>query len=547
MDAKELERRFTIKQLAAYNSEIRSKYNDLNFKYNYLKKNNEVIIKKEVENKTKYLTEELKNKDKIIAEKDNEIQDKDKQIKALKIALAKKQSQLDNDSTNSGLPTSKTPIGKKKYIPNSREKTDKKIGGQKGHKKHKLEPFAYNEATEVVEVIPNECNKCHSKDIKKLGTCIHKEELDYDVILIKRDNQFAECICNKCGNVFHANISNDLKEEIQYGKTVQSLAVCLTNEIYTPFNKTVKLISGITHNEINMSEGFVTKLQKRAAGMLENFIKDLKTYIPNQEVFGWDDGVVQINKKDGILRTYCTDNVALFIGHENKNEAGLDDDGVLMSVKENTIVMHDHILHNYSDKYNFDNVECMIHLIRRLKKMKNNTNHDWNDDLIELLSQTNNDRNKILKDENSLDNFDKEYLQNLDKKYDEIINKAQEQNKEPITKNYFKNEEARFIKDLIKYKRNYLLWAYNFSLPATNNNSERNIRPIKSKLKISGQFQNINYVKYYASIRSYIETCKKNNINIIEACVRLMNNNPYSLKEILNLDDDLNPIVAEKE
>src|SRR5699024_342680 len=112
------------------------------------------------------------------------------------------------------------------------------------------------------------------------------------------------------------------------------------------------------------------------------------------------------------------------------------------------------------------------------------------------------------------------------------------QNKAPIDVNYFKDEEKRFIDDLIKYKRNYLLWAYDFSLPSTNNNSERNIRPIKSKLKISGQFQNINYVQYYANIRSYIETCKKNDINIIEACVRLMSDNPYTLEEILAFKKD---------
>ncbi len=125
-------------------------------------------------------------------------------------------------------------------------------------------------------------------------------------------------------------------------------------------------------------------------------------------------------------------------------------------------------------------------------------------------------------------------MQKLDKEYDDLIEKGKKQNKDKTTRNYFEKEEANFIKDLIKYKRNYLLWAYNFSLPTTNNNSERNIRPIKSKLKISGQFQSLAYLEYYANIRSYIETCKKNGINIIEACVRLMYGNPYTLKEILD-------------
>ena len=524
LTAEDLKRQFSYRQLLSYNSELRSQLNQKKFELSNLKSKQEQIIKNEVELRTKKLNDELS--------------EKDKQIEALKATIAKMQSKLDNDSTNSGLPTSKTPIGKKKYIPNTRERTDNKIGGQKGHLKHRLKTFSKEEITEEIEILPTECNKCHSKNFEKLNTSKDKQELDYDVVLVKRNNKFINCRCKNCGNEFHADIPNDLKEDIQYGKTVQSLAVCLTNEIYTPFNKTVKLVSGITNNEINMSEGYVVKLQKRAASNLETFIKELESHISKSSVYGWDDGVVQINKKEGILRVYCTDNIVLFVGHENKSEQGLDDDGILLNTPSSTIVMHDHILYNYNEKYKFDNVECMIHLIRRLKKMENNTNHDWNNDLINLLSQTNKDRNKLLED--NKDKFDDAYLIELDKKYDEIILKAKKQNEEPITINYFKDEENRFIKDLIKYKRNYLLWAYDFKVPSTNNNSEKNIRPVKSKLKISGQFQNINYVKYYATIRSYIETCKKNGINIIDACTKLMNGNPYTLDEIIKKDEDNN-------
>lgn len=525
----DIKRLFKYNSLMSENCALRSKLNSANLELNNLRKKQEQIINKEVRLKTESLNKELKNKDKII-------EDKDKQIEALKYELAKLKSQTDNDSSNSGLPTSKTSIGKKKYIPNTREKTDKKQGGQKGHAKHKLIPFNKNEITEEKIILPTECNKCHSKNIEVLETSVEKQELDYDVVLIKRNNKFSNCRCKDCDNIFHADIPNDLKEPIQYGKTLQSLAVCLTNEIYTPFNKTVKLISGITNNNINMSEGYVVKLQKRASEKLESFKKELEKYIIKSPIYGWDDGIVQINKKDGILRVYCTDEVVLLIGHENKNKDGIIEDGILPNTKESTIVMHDHIIHNYNENYKFDNVECVIHLIRRLKKMKNNTNHDWCDKLVQLLSQTNKDRNQLIKEEK--DKFNDQYLQEFETKFNEIIFDAKKQNKEPITINYFKNEEEKFIKDIIKYKRNYLLWIYNFSLPSTNNNSEKNIRPIKSKLKISGQFQNINYAKYYATIRSYIETCKKHGINIIEACERLMNDNPYTLDEILKKDKE---------
>ena len=308
------------------------------------------------------------------------------------------------------------------------------------------------------------------------------------------------------------------------------MAVCLNNEIYTPFNKVVKLIDGITNGEINLSEGYVAKLQKQASANLEEYIKEIKEYIPKQEVYGWDDGVISINAKDGILRTYCTDRVALFIAHEHKNEDGIKEDGILVNTKKDSIVMHDHILHNYNEKYQFENVECLIHVIRRLKKMKENTKHEWCEQLKELLSKTNQDRNELMN--SKVESFSREYLETLEKSYDKILEEARETN-ERDSNNYFMKEEKNLIKDLEKYKKNYLLWAYRFDIPSTNNTSERNIRPVKSKMKISGQFKNIETAKNYARIRSYIETCKKNGINIIDACVRLMSSHPYNLEEIL--------------
>ena len=38
------------------------------------------------------------------------------------------------DSSNSSMPPSKDPLGKKKTIPNNRDKTDNSSGGQVGHK-----------------------------------------------------------------------------------------------------------------------------------------------------------------------------------------------------------------------------------------------------------------------------------------------------------------------------------------------------------------------------------------------------------------------------
>lgn len=78
------------------------------------------------------------------------------------------------------------------------------------------------------------------------------------------------------------------------------------------------------------------------------------------------------------------------------------------------------------------------------------------------------------------------------------------------------------------------MWIIRFEVPFSNNLSERSLRSSKTKMKVSGQFKNILNAQYYSNIKSYIETCKRNDINIHEALVRLLENNPYSINEILN-------------
>ena len=43
-------------------------------------------------------------------------------------------------------------------------------------------------------------------------------------------------------------------------------------------NKIRKIISGFSENTINMSEGFIAKLQKQASNNLTSFIEDIKYY-----------------------------------------------------------------------------------------------------------------------------------------------------------------------------------------------------------------------------------------------------------------------------
>jgi hypothetical protein len=74
-----------------------------------------------------------------------------------------------------------------------------------------------------------------------------------------------------------------------------------------------------------------------------------------------------------------------------------------------------------------------------------------------------------------------------------------------------------FHKRMIKYKDYIFTFLHHFQVPPDNNASERAIRNVKVKQKVSGQFKTEKGAQIYAVIRSVTDTCIKNGQNILDA------------------------------
>ena len=499
--------------------QLKYEYQLLQSKYNTKAKQLNIAIQQADNNAAKkYLP--------LLNEKDKQLEEKDKEIARLKALL-------NIDGTNAGIPTSQTPINKKKIIPNTRTKSDKKIGGQLGHKKHKLEKFNDEEINDNVNFELENC-PCCGGELTETGE-ICKDELSYRFVPIKRRNHFITYKCNCCEKEVHKNIPNRLKEDNQYGSEIQAVALSLANEGNVSMNKIRHIIRGFSHDEIDMSEGYIAKLQKKASEKLVTFKKDLYKKILTCKLLYWDDTVIMINAKRGCLRFYGDKSIAYYTAHNHKNEDGIKEDGILNTLSKNVTVMHDHNIINY--KYSYQNIECNVHLIRDLEKCKNNTCHEWCDKFKLLVQKIIHDRNELINTNEHVASFDIEYINDFDAQYEDILYNAIEENLSKKKTHYDKDERA-LINRILEYKDNYFIWMYDFSLPINDNLSERGLRGAKSKMKIAGQFQNEKTAKYYADIKTYIETCYRNKINPTDALIRLMEDNPYTVEEIFGKQND---------
>ncbi len=167
--------------------------------------------------------------------------------------------------------------------------------------------------------------------------------------------------------------------------------------------------------------------------------------------------------------------------------------------------MHDHYSINYSRKFVFMNLECNAHLQRDLQKSADETGHKVLLEIKQLISETIKDRN--------------DRIRSGDEANDSV---------------YSGPFERALIARMINYRENFFAWVEDFTLPTTNNLSERALRGVKTKMKVSGQFASAGTADNYAAIRTYIETCRRNGINEMAALTRLCNGNPYTVEEIFS-------------
>lgn len=465
---------------------------------------------------------------------ENQLYEQECVIKELENKLAHAEALLGRDSTNTNLPTGQTPPDKKRYIPNSRRNTGKRKGGQPGHEKSTLKKPSPDEITDEVEhPVKDEecCPTCGSDDLVYTGEYEERYEIDIEVNVKKMRHKFFLYQCGDCGEIVRTRIDPNLWAECQYGPMVQATALSLMNTTNAPINKTALLLSGMTEGEVCPSGGYIAKLMKRAAGKLDPFMSDLFKDLIKRTLLYWDDTVVMADKKRICLRFYGDEDIAYYVAHDKKDMDSIVEDGVLDALTNEARVMHDHNSINYNDRFCFLNLECNAHLQRDLKKTADETGHAKPKELKELISTTIKDRNDLILAGGI--GFEDSYVEDFEQKLTDILSEMEKDAVE--NKSIYSGPfERALVNRLHKYRENYFAWVRDFTIPTTNNLAERALRGVKTKMKVAGQFSSSRSANYYAKIRSYIETCRRNGINEITALLRLCKGNPFTVEEIFS-------------
>lgn len=420
---------------------------------------------------------------------------------------------LNKDSTNSSIPPSKDENSKKKKV-NLREKTNKKSGGQKGHQGV---TFTKKDVEELLKK-DNVRKETITHGNKKNKYCVTKYEIDTQTVVVVKEHKFYF----KDKKTF--KLPKEYISDVHYGENFKTLCNIMIVEEVISLERIREFVEILTGGVLRISEGSLVNWIKQKSKQCKDAIKKLKIELKNSEILHTDLTETKLNSKKAYVRNYSTNKVTIYIPSKDKKIHRIKRQWILNGYTGYIAHDHDTALYNFGLKEK--HVECNVHLRRYLKSNTELTKHEWSKEMDKLLLEIKNKKEEYI--ENGIKNFSKEEVKEYSHKYDEILNLGYEENKTSNSK-YLKKEEKAILNRLKKYKNSHLQYAYNFKLPFDNNLSERDLRPIKTKKKVSGCYRSYQGLKDYCNIRSIISTCKKQGIDYFKELVNIGKGNPITI------------------
>ena len=411
-------------------------------------------------------------------------------------SLEERLSRYENpkNSRNSSIPPSHdySRIPKTRSL---REPSGKKPGGQPGHEGTTLEMV--EKPDEVIEHIPQFCTCC-GRDI----SLVHAElvERRQEVILpviqpIYVEHQAFQKICT-CGNTVVADFPDGITPGISYGENVENLAAYMSARQFVPFHRMAEMFRYVFNTPI--SEGSLVKVINRVAQKAIPAYELIRNRVKMADVNGGDETGMKINGKKGWFWTMQGNLFTFIIASLNRGAQTLYQhfpNGFAFSV-----LVHD-CWRCYFKVAAVAHQICLAHLLREFNHINECYKLKWATDFKQLLVETIAYKKTLLPAD-----YHKTLYQRTE--FEKRLTKLLE---EPIQK---KHPLAISLQNrLVKYRKHLFTFLYYHQVPPDNNGSERAIRNVKVKQKISGQFKSFTGAESFAILRSIIDTAIKNNLN----------------------------------
>jgi transposase len=434
---------------------------------------------------------------------------------ALKELVSELEKRLGKNSQNSSKPPSTDGLKKPPRTRSLRGKSDKKNGGQVGHQGKTLEMVSKPDHV-IKHPTPDCCDNCGcSRQSAKLVSTVIRQVFDVPKPKIEvTEHQVEVFQCGQCGEKIQGSFPEGVNAPQQYGMRIKAIASYLSNQHFIPEQRLSELLSDLF--DCSMSEKTIANINKSVAKLAVPVVTGIKDKIETAPVKHLDETGMRIKGKNHWLHVVSTEEETWYrVSQKRKN---IEELGGLKGV-----VIHDH----YSPYYQLEGVEhglCNAHHLRELKALIEIEKESWAKAMNQLLLLAN-------KYKHSYEGkIPLEIIERLEQIYDSIVERGLEYHESLpalISSSNRGRKKRRTGHNLLirlsKYRQDVLRFLRSEKVPFTNNQAERDVRMMKCKQKISGNFRTMEGGENFALIRSVISTARKQGRNILEVLTKLLN------------------------
>ena len=482
----------------------------------------------------------------------------------LELRVAELERQLGTDSTNSGTPPSKDPIGARERRKSERKKErqasererreDRKRGGQPGHPGAGLsrDPDP-DERTELPP--PAECSRCGTglDPAHRTGTW-WSQVRDVRITAFVTEYLLPLLTCPCCGKVNPAELPPwAFPGTVSYGPGVNTAAILLSAYGNVPAERTANLIRMLLG--VPVSPGFADLASERLSARLEDagFDQAMQAALAEEPVLAADE--TPVNLLDPAAGLTDDDAGAPHVLVIRTPRAGLTWLRALGSRQHAAITA---ILAFYtgfliSDGYGaYQELlpqlagiqQCCQHIIRRCRavtKLGPGGLQSWAGDVIEILREAHQAIEEALARGDPA--LDEQLLGKLRERYDEAVAFGITHNRH---RDWHDGNHPGYVLGcwLRDYADQVWLFTTAFDVDWTNNCSEQAVKAAKRHQAVSGYWHTNRTLARWCRIRSYLDSAANHGITTLDAITRALAGAPW-LPAPGHLSHSLKPLLGD--
>jgi transposase len=423
------------------------------------------------------------------------------ELKTLIIKLREELELLKNGRNSKTSSTAPSQDLTRSNLHSLRTSSGKKSGGQPGHDGHTL---SLSETPDIIiDHFPATCTcGCSLESVLSIDQT-RRQVVDIPPVKPEyTEHRSHHKLCPCCGKLNIGEYPSGVNTRLQYGSNVKSIVSYMSVYQYLPYKRMVTFFKDMF--SLPLSEGSIDNILEEMSQKSAIAYDAIRERIVKSEVVGSDETGCRVNGKKHWFHVWQNSILTFIVSFASRGHK------VIEKYFPGGFIHSFYVSDCWASQLKTTakaHQICIAHLLRELLNFEKSLQDIWSVKMQDLLR-----RAIILKRTMLAEDYRNppEEVAKLNKELDELLD---------VDMSGFHKKEQAFINRLRKLRQSIFTFLRYPNVPPDNNGSERSIRNVKVKTKVSGQFRNSEGkgAERFARIRSVIDTTIKNGQDVFYA------------------------------